>query len=126
MDRVPVRFARFLSPGSFTAETWERPVDSLDPAAVPFPDNAYAFTLHERVDVHDGPEVFTGKERQVGPTYYHPDSKVETLDEVRANPNATRILVSNMEINRWDRLIWTRWGNWPQPFDPANTQIVSQ
>ena len=39
-------------------------------------------------------------------------------------PRATPILISNMECNDWKQIIWTRWGNWPQPFDPATAEVL--
>lgn len=124
MDRITKRFVRFMAPGAFVAEDWSRPVETLDPNAVQWPDNAYCFSLHERIDVMDGPEVFTGPAKKVGPTYFHPDSVVESLEQVRANPKATRTLIANMEGNRWSHIVWSRWGNWPQPFDPAQDVVL--
>lgn len=127
MDRVTAKFVRFWSPGLVVANNWERPIDSLDPYAVEWPDNAYAFTLHERVDVHDGPEKFAGKERQVGPMYYHPDSRVETLTEVEArNAPGDRILIRNMRNNDWPTIVWSRWNNWPQPFDGSKCCVLER
>lgn len=124
MEKVTKRFARFWSPGSFTAETFTR--EGVEKDSVEWPDNAYAVSFHERDYVIDGAETYVGAERQIGPTYYHPDSKVETLEEVKLNPNATRILISNMECNRWERMIWSRWGNWPQPFDASKHAILAR
>lgn len=126
MKKTTVLYARYLAPGSFVANEWTAPVDSLDPRDVPWPDRAYAFTLHRREDVIDGDQTFTGKAEQIGPTYYHPDSKVESLDEVRGNPNATSILVSNMKMNGWTHIVWSRWGNWPQTFDPAKDEVIAR
>ena len=56
--------------------------------------------------------------------YYHPDSKVEDLKEVEQNPNATDTLIRNIKNNGWDRIIWTRWGNWPQPFNPTKITLT--
>ena len=119
-------YARFFAPGSFVANDWTRPVEQADPYAVKWPDDAYAFTLHEREDVVDGETRYEGKPRQIGPTYYHPDSKVETLDEVRRNPKAGTVLVSNMECNGWDRIVWSRWGNWPQPYEPDKARVLER
>lgn len=124
MKKELKRFVTFLAPGSFLAENWSRDVDSLDPYAIEWPNNAYAFTLHEREDIVDGDARFTGKARQIGPTYYHPDSTIETLDEVKANPKAGAVLVSNMQINRWDRVVWSRWGNWPQPYKDGEVKVL--
>jgi hypothetical protein len=117
MKRQTVRVAQFWSPGVIVAEAWSKEVASLDPYAVEWPDSAYAFTLHEREDVVEGETRYTGKGHQVGPIYYHPDSKIESLEEVERNPKASAILVSNMRCNNWSHVVWTRWGNWPQPFD---------
>lgn len=125
MDRVTVRYARFLSPGSFCANDWTVPVESTDPLAVKWPDNAYAFTLHERVDVMDGPERFEGKAQQVGPVYYHPDSKVLTEAEIAAKADPRdKILLSNMRGNNWPSVIYSRWGNWPQPYEADKVRVL--
>jgi hypothetical protein len=125
MDRITVRYVRFYAPGSFCANDWTVEVQSADPAAVVWPENAYAFTMNERVDAHDGPEVFKGEDKQIGPMYYHPDSKVATLREVKArNDSRDRILISNMECNRWPGVIYTRWGNWPQPYEADKMRIL--
>jgi hypothetical protein len=126
MDRVTVRYARFLSPGSFVANDWTAPVDSADPRAVKWPDNAYAFTLHERVDVLDGPETFKGEAKQIGPVYYHPESKVLTQAEIAAKGDPRdSILLSNMRCNKWPSVIYSRWGNWPQPYEAGKCEVLA-
>lgn len=117
MEKVTVRYVRFRSKLSFAAEEFTESVSSADPKDVVFPENAYAFTLHERVDVVDGDDVYTGKEYKLGPMYYHPDSKVMTLDEIesRSEPR-DNILLANMRCNGWNSMIYTRWGDWPQPY----------
>lgn len=126
MERVTVRYVRFLSPGSFCANEWTEPVESVDPSVVVWPENAYAFTIHERVDMLDGPETFKGEAKQVGPVYYHPDSKVLTQADVAAKGDPRdRILVQNMECNGWPAIIYSRWGNWPQPYEAEKVRILS-
>lgn len=118
---------RFYAPGSFTTNEWIRMEDSMPkPDEVAFPDKAYAFTLHQREDIIEGGKVYQGAAEQVGLMYYHPSSKVETLAQAELNPNATSILLSNMRCNRWDHIVWSRWGNWPQPFDAAKMQVVGR
>lgn len=117
-------FATFMAPGLIVGNQWDMELASEDPQKVHWPDDAYAFTLHRREDVTvDGAE-YQGKREQVGPIYYHPDSVVQTLEEAKANPKATPVLISNMECNDWGSVVWTRWGNWPQPFDPAEIQVL--
>lgn len=125
MRKETVVYVTFLSPGSIVAAQWTKDVESLDPYAVDWPDRAYAFTMHTREDVVDGDTRYKGTPTRVGPVYYHPDSKVETLEEVRINPNAGSILISNMECNRWDRVVWSRWGNWPQPFEVEKAVVLN-
>lgn len=125
MHKRTVYYVTFTAPGAFVAESWKREVSSPDPHKVEWPGNAYAFTMHKREDAIDGDTVYIGQPQQIGPTYYHPDSKVETLAEVRLNQKATPILISNMECNRWSHIIWSRWGNWPQPFDPAESEVLA-
>lgn len=125
MDRVTVRYVRFLSPGSFVANDWTAPVESIDPLSVQWPENAYAFTLHERVDVMDGPETFKGEAKQLGPMYYHPDSKVLTEAEIAAKGDPRdSVLLSNMRINKWPSVIYSRWGNWPQPYETGEQVVL--
>ena len=125
MNQLTRRFVRFYAPGSFVANDWTREVDNLDPATVEWPDNAYAFTLHERVDVMDGTETFTGKEHQIGPMYYHPDSKVLSEAEIAARGDSRdRILLANMRNNKWPSVIYSRWGNWPQPYVADKVRVL--
>ena len=126
MERVTVRYVRFLSPGSFVANEWTMPVESADPSAVVWPDNAYAFTIHERVDMLDGQETFKGEAKQIGPVYYHPNSRIDTQAVVAARGDPRdRILLENMECNGWPAVIYSRWGNWPQPYEADKTRILS-
>jgi hypothetical protein len=116
----------FFAPGPFVAETWQVdcPADTK-PERVVFPDSAYAFKLWKREDRVEGDKLFRGDPEQIGPTYYHPDSKVETLQMVESHPRGNEILISNMKCNKWDSVIWTRWRNWPQPFNSKTMQIIA-
>lgn len=125
MEKVTKRFVKFWRPGFMFAEDWSREVETLDPHAIEWPENAYAFTLHERTDVMDGDQTYVGKAEQIGPMYYHPDSKVETLDQAKSNPESTSTLIANMECNDWNAIVWSRWGNWPQPFDPSKACVLT-
>lgn len=125
MERKTVRFVRFFAPGSFVANDWTVNIDTLDPAAVKWPDNAYSFSLHERIDVLDGGETYTGAEKQIGPEYWHPDSRIETLSDIeRRNDPRDRILLTNMRCNGWNEVVRSRWGNWSQPFDPKTCKVL--
>lgn len=119
-------FVRFYALGSFIGEQWEQPIPDPDPYLIAWPDNVYAFRILKREDAVDGEKRYKGETEYVGPLWYHPDSVIESLEEIRKNPKATRILISNMECNRWESMIWTRWGNWPQPFNAAEMRILGK
>lgn len=124
MKKETVYFVTFLRTGLMFAEDWTREVKTKYPTDVEWPDEAYCFTLHERQDVIYGDDRFKGEPKQIGPIYFHPDSKVENLEQVKARRNAGSILISNMECNHWEFVVWSRWGNWPQPFDPKTHAVL--
>jgi hypothetical protein len=116
---------KFYAPGSFTANVWIIECEELPkPEEVEIPENAYAFEIYKREDIEKDGKIYKGEAKQVGKQYYHPDSEVTTLEEVRKHPKTTDILISNMECNKWDSVIWTRWGNWAQPFNKEKISIV--
>lgn len=126
MRKQKIYRIQFLQPGSFVAnERWELFTTKPDPRSVHFTERDYAFQIFEREDViDDAGGTFKGKESALGPVYYHPDSKLETLDEIKArNDPRDKILISNCVTNGWSTLILTRWGHWPQPYDP-NTHAI--
>lgn len=118
MTKTIKYFARFLSPGSFVSNEWLVGINGIDPYSIEWPENAYAFTLHKRAEImEEGGTLFVGNMEQIGPMYFHPDSVVESLEEVYKNPKKTETLISNMIGNGWSHIVWSRWGNWPQPFE---------
>ena len=117
------QWVKFFCPGLICGEDWNVDTDHVDPSKVEWPDNAYAFQFYGREDVINDDKRFKGDAESIGPMYYHPDSKVETLAEVKKNPDAGRCLASNMECNDWDAVVWSRWGNWPQPFE-KDTMVI--
>lgn len=108
MHKVTKYFARFFSPGTFVADDWRVEVPSPNPEAIAWPTRAYCFQVVKREDIVDDGAVFTGKEERVGPTYYHPDSKVEHLAQVKLRADC-HILARNMECNDWPFVVWSRW-----------------
>lgn len=126
MKRERKYWCQFYAPGSFVANDWSVDLPrETRPESIKWPDNAYAFKLWRREDIIDGTERFQGKAEQVGPMYYHPDSAVQTLAQVRKNPHATLMLIRNMERNGWSAVVWTRWGNWPQPWEPDRMRVMA-
>ena len=116
-------FVEFLSPGTFFAEQTELPIDSwsVDEAvemskkiterygAKPY---GFRFLTKSRNDA----DLDSHISNRSG-TYYI-NGVVKTLEEIKAenNPN-NRILISNMECNKWDKVVITTSPyRWTQPF----------
>lgn len=115
----------FYSPGSIVSNHWDRAYDKPVVASeVEWPKEAYAFSIHRRNDIIEEGTVYRSKALQVGRTYYHPDSRIESLDDVRFLSPKNKVLINNMESNKWSHVIWSRWGNWPQPFDATKSCIL--
>lgn len=121
---MKAHFVTFYSPGSFVAETTQKPIDSWDvEAAVKLAQGikerhgarpyGFRFTTRSR-----GPDDLDSKESAHSPFYWL-GGKVRTLAEVEAdNDPGERILLQNMRCNGWDRIISTTEGwSWSQPFD---------
>lgn len=118
VKKVMSYWLTFWAPGTIVGESWNKKLTEFpDVKKVEWPDNAYAFTVWQREDLFVDGTRYQGDPEQIGPMYYHPKSKIETLEEVKKNPYKGFALVRNMECNHWDKIIWTRWGNWPQPYD---------
>ena len=124
---------KFYSPGTImtnpvcisVSSEWNiECAENQKPEDVKFPENAYAFTMHVKNDIVSDETTYKGDVEQIGPIYYHPDSTVETLEQVEKNQKATDILKNNMKYNDWDKIIWSRWGNWPQPFDSGKHMVL--
>lgn len=115
MKRITRYFVRYYAPGSFVANTWDVPVKSKTVKRVQWPESAYAFQLYEQGVVVDGKDEFLGAATKAGPFYFHPHSRIEGLESVKAREPGS-ILCRNMENNGWDEIVWLRWGNNPQPF----------
>lgn len=104
-------FVTFLSPGSFVHEETTKPIESWDVekakqmarsikerhAATPF---AFVFSTRARTD-----EELDSKEVRRSGRYYL-GGTIETIEDVRKrNDQNERILLSNMEGNKWHRII---------------------
>lgn len=104
-------FVTFYSPGTFLAETTEKPIDSWDVDAAQkmahdiverYGATPYAFRFSTR---GRGPNDLDSRELKKS-CLYHLGGKVETLAEVEArNDPKEEILRSNMRSNRYDKVV---------------------
>ena len=123
-------FVVFYSPGTFVAETTERPIDEWDVriavdmsrrvierhAARPY---GFRFITRSR-GTHD----LDSKETKRSGMYYL-GGTIETLQQIEARNNPDeRILCSNMRGNGWDRVVTNRnsW-KWTQPLHDGDVVL---
>lgn len=117
-------YVEFFYSGIITADTSCRPSDHRDPARVSLPDGAYAFHFFDREETELDGETLRGERKNVSPTYY-PGGTVKTLAEIEAlHDPRDRILLSNMRGNDWPAVVYTRFGNWPQPYREGREVVL--
>jgi hypothetical protein len=112
-------YIEFYFPGSFVSETDVKPIASRSlPVVLPL--GAYAYRFFSRQEVELNGEILRGKAHDYSPMTYF--GKALTLSEVKALDGDYRILISNMECNRWDRVVRTVRGNF-QPLKDGDVVI---
>ena len=129
---VEQHFVRFYSPGTFTAETSVREIDSWDT------DQALEMMagIKERHGATPYGFQFFTKARKKGELdsrevehsgNYYVDVRIETIGDVRARANPKeRVLLSNMESNGWDTIVTTTKGwKWTQPLKENDVVLES-
>ncbi len=119
-------FARFYTPGAFVADSWDVPIQSADPLSIRWPENAHSFEIIEKHTIKDKDGFELHGEKGVdGKMYYHPDSTIKTAKEI-LDREGESILYRNMDANGWQSVIFSRWGNWPQPYYPEKMVILTE
>lgn len=130
MSTVSKHFVEYLSPGTFVAESTSKEIASWDVdeavrmacdiserhGARPY---GFRFTTRTR-----GPDDLDSRETARSGVYYL-GGLVETLEDVRrrASPDDD-ILISNMEINGYDRIVTnTNSWRWTQPLRGGDTVL---
>jgi|SRR6185369_12565596 len=123
-------FVTFLSPGTFVAEETTKEIDSWDVDkamemsgqiierhnALPY---GFYFTTLER-----GDEDFNPRQTSKSGMYYL-GGDVLTVDDLKAqNDSSNDILISNMEINGWHKVVVNRnsW-SWTQPLEEGDVVL---
>lgn len=118
-ESITRHYVTFYYPGTIVAETEDRPVESRDPAKLDLPSGAYAFYFFDRVETTVDGEKLEGKKKNISGTYY-PNGKICTQADVKAMGPTARILLQNMESNKWDRVVMPPNGRFCQPLKDAD------
>lgn len=104
-------FVQFAYPGIFMSETSEMKISKRDPKLVKIPKGCYAFRFYDQTVVMDGKETLTGKAKNYSGWHYIKKSRVMTLTEVKKEFPHEKILIDNMEINKYKKIVKTPQGN---------------
>ncbi|PRY33857.1 hypothetical protein CLV58_1196 [Spirosoma oryzae] len=117
-------FVEYLYPGSFFSESIIEEVLVRD-IFLPVKTNGYlgepfGYRFYDQTIVNTSTETLTGSKQNVSGTYYF--GKTYSQDEVKL-VGGTDILVDNMRMNRWEKVVKTNRGNF-QPFDSTKDFIV--
>jgi hypothetical protein len=126
---MKAHFVTFLSPGTFFHETTEKPIKSWNVAEA----TKMARTITERYRAKPFAFYFTTRERgdneldsQVTNTSgnYYLGGDILTLAQVKRSMPNSKVLISNMEGNKWDRIIINN-NSWvvTQPFTETDTRL---
>ena len=130
MSRIEKHFVTFYSPGTFVAETTEKPIDSWDIETA----KKMAAKITERHGAHPYGFRFSTRSRKddeldskVTKTSgrYYLNCKVVTLAEIknRKDPKDS-ILISNMECNKWDKVVQSiKVWQWTQPLEKGDVVL---
>lgn len=128
---LPVTTASYVTyyvPGVFVSEESVRPIATRNAqtAARFAPEDAFAFTFHDRVETTvtvGGQDVeLTSKGINKSGRYYINAERL-TADDVAALPGDHRILLSNMRSNGWETVLRCRAGNF-QPLESGDEVIT--
>lgn len=122
-------FVTFFSPGTFVAETSEKPISGWRVAEAlgmvskieeRYGARPYGFQFSTRAR---GPRDLDSKVVRRSHMYYLPHCRVIALKDV---PTKEEILRSNMKNNGWDRVVQTTKGwAWSQPFNETDVLLTA-
>lgn len=118
-------YIEFFWAGTIVANTSTREIEHRDPLLVVMPESSYGFRFFDRTvaETTDG-ETLLGPVKNGSKTYY-PGGRIATADEIEAKGDPRdRILLSNMRGNGWDRVVYNRFGAWPQPYEPDKAEVI--
>jgi len=119
-----VYYAEMFEPGIICSESYNMKlgswgtVDEAKNKAISEVGGAFGFNIKHRTEDFDGDEMLTGSWVNDTKTIYVKGT-VKTLSQVKDQHPNERILISNMECNKWDRVIMMPNGQ-AFPFEDGN------
>ena len=114
-------YVEFTMLGGFFYEYSTESIDHRDSSKVKVPKNAFAFRFFDREEVESNGEILKGDRKNYSSLYYV-GGEIMTLAQVKKQLPQEEILINNMEINNWDKVIKHRFGGF-QPFEKDNVLL---
>lgn len=101
-------YIEWLYPGIIVSDT---STEKVNDRAIPkkFPKGAVAFRFFERTEITEGKETLHGKPKGHSHWYYVEGEKL-SLEQVKEKHPGEKVLISNMEINDCENIVWTKSG----------------
>lgn len=115
-------YVTFLYPGSFVAEESSKEIDSRE-GKIKAPKTCFAYYLWDREEHEVNGELLKGSVKNKSGLLYF--GEVMTIQEVEEKVPNNKILISNMRINKWNKVVRTRTGNF-QPLRNNDIVIAAQ
>ena len=109
------RYVTFYFPNIFVDDSEDKEVGHRDPAKLAIPEHCHAFCFYERKIITVDGERLKGPRKNYTGLYYI-NGDIFTLEQVRRQFPKEKILISNMECNKWGKVIRTKNGGW-RPFE---------
>lgn len=113
-----VTYVKLYHVGSFVDDTSIREIESRNTSGFTIPDGVFAFQFFDVLKADANGIALESKPQNYSPLYYY-QASVMMLDDVKQELPDEKILISNMEGNRWDKVIRCRYGNFKPYTDNA-------
>jgi hypothetical protein len=105
--------------------THEVSIESPDPLNLPWEQDTVCICIYVYKEIEiDGEVFFSAEPKQLGPSYYHPDSKLLSHEDARKSVDRATLLW-NIEVNGWSHVIESPNG-FVSPYIAGKTVILQR
>lgn len=116
---MKVHFVKIWYAGTFVSEDSHKEIDSREDFKLP--SGAYGYQFYNKEMIVQGKEKLFGNPKNESKTYLK--GTVYTLEQVKRLFPESKIMISNMENNNWDKVI--KCGQGFLPFDDNKNILIA-
>jgi len=119
-------YVEFFYPGTMFSESSILKVKNRQSRNIKLPKNCFAFNFFDREETNSAKtkRLLMGKKYNYSKSYYI-DGTIYTLNQVKKRVPNAKILIRNMQSNKWNKVIKTRFGQF-QPFKKGDKNIKKE